>query len=81
MTESIHGHTIMRWLGAETLSKEALAARVDREFGSAARFHTCDTRELSLDGLLALLVDRGKVREVAAGWTADLSTMCGDDAH
>lgn len=79
--KSIHGHTIMRWLGAETLSGETLAARVSREFGDGARFHTCDTQGLSLHGLLALLTERGKVRELAGGWTADLSKMCGDDEH
>lgn len=79
--KSIHGHTVMRWLGVETLSGEALAARASREFGDDARFHTCDTQGLTLQGLLALLAERGKVCEVPAGWTADLSRMCGDDEH
>jgi probable metal-binding protein len=79
--DSIHGHTIMRWLGAETLSGNELAARVQREFGDDARFHTCDSQGLSLQDLLALLSQRGKVRQLGTGWTADLSKMCGDEDH
>jgi probable metal-binding protein len=77
---STHGHTILRWLSETPMSAQALGARVDREIGSAARFHTCDSTELSLVALLSLLAERGKIAEVQGVWTSDLSKMCaGDD--
>jgi probable metal-binding protein len=77
---STHGHTILRWLSESPMSAQALDARVGSEIGADARFHTCDTTELSLQGLLSLLAERGKIAETQGVWTSDLSKMCaGDD--
>lgn len=76
---STHGHTILRWLAPAPMSAAMLAARVDREIGSGAKFHTCDSADLSLTDLLALLAERGKIAETNGEWTSDLSKMCGHD--
>lgn len=78
-TVSTHGHTIMHWLAAEPMSIDALRDRVHREIGAAARFHTCDTKDLRLDGLLALLAERGKISEAQGLWTSDLAKSCSHD--
>lgn len=75
---SAHGHTILRWLAAQPMSAESLHQKVSAELGSNVSFHTCDTSDLSLDALLALLAERGKLAYTGEVWTADLSKMCGD---
>lgn len=75
---STHGHTILRWLAAQPMSAELLHQKVSAELGSNVSFHTCDTSDLSLDALLALLAERGKLAYTGDVWTADLSKMCGD---
>ena len=74
--QTIHGHTILRWLSDTPMSSERLQERVVRELGHASRFHTCDTENLSLDGLLALLAERQKIIQRDGVWTSDLSKMC-----
>ena len=76
--KTTHGHTILHWLAAQPMSREALQQRVDNELGAAALFHTCDSTGLTLDALLALLAGRGKIVPAGAAWTSDLSKMCGD---
>ena len=76
--ESIHGHVILKWLADAPLSSAALKARVAGELGEQAQFHTCDTSGLSLEALLALLAERGKITQVGDGWQSDLSRMCND---
>lgn len=75
---SIHGHLILRWLAEAPLDVAALHARVAREFGAAPRFHTCDTRDLTLDALIALLSERGKIVTTAEGWRGDAAKVCAD---
>lgn len=75
---STHGHTVLHWLAAGPMSREALRRRVDDELGSAASFHTCDRAGLGLDDLLALLAERGKILPVGDKWTSDMSKVCAD---
>lgn len=75
---STHGHTILRWLAAQPMSAESLRQKVNAELGDAVSFHTCDVGDLSLDALLALLAERGKLAFTGEVWTADLSKMCAD---
>lgn len=75
---SAHGHTILRWLAAQPMSAESLRRKVSAELGDVVSFHTCDVSDLSLDALLALLAERGKLAYSGEVWTADLSKMCAD---
>ena len=75
---SIHGHVILQWLADTSLSSGALATRVANAFGSTPQFHTCDQTGLSLDSLLALLAERGKIRQSGEGWRSDMSKVCAD---
>lgn len=75
---SAHGHTILRWLSAQPMSAESLRDKVSAELGDEVSFHTCDASGLSLDALLALLAQRGKLAFTGGVWTADLSKMCAE---
>jgi probable metal-binding protein len=77
--ESNHGHVILRWLAGRPLSEQALRERVARELGEHACFHTCDMKGLSLDALIRLLAERGKIVREGDGWRSDLSKVCADE--
>ena len=65
--ESIHGHELMRWLGANgPLSREELLEGARKEFGDA-RFHTCSLEGLTADGLVDFLLEKGKIGSSSAG--------------
>lgn len=75
---SIHGHVILKWLADAPLSQDALKTRVAGELGSTPQFHTCDKSGLSLESLLALLAERGKISATGSGWQSDMSKVCAD---
>ena len=75
---SIHGHVILKWLADAPLTRTALQTRVAGELGAAPQFHTCDTVGLSLDALLTLLAERGKISQTGDGWRSDMSKVCSD---
>ncbi|MBL8024472.1 MAG: YecH family protein [Elusimicrobia bacterium] len=62
MTESIHGHDVMRMMVeanrafTEGQLKEAIAAK----FGKDARFHTCSASEMTAEDLIGFLRARSK---------------------
>jgi probable metal-binding protein len=76
---STHGHVVLHWLAATPLDEAALRERVGRELGTTARFHTCDTTGLTLDALIALLAERGKIVRDGAGWRSEMDKVCKDD--
>jgi probable metal-binding protein len=75
---STHGHVVLHWMAGAPLDETALRARVERELGPAARFHTCDTSGLTLDGLIALLAERGKIVRDGDGWRSEMAKVCSD---
>ena len=75
---STHGHVVLRWLAERPSGVEALRERVNRELGAAACFHTCDTNGLTLDGLVELLAERGKIVREGDAWRSEMSKVCSD---
>ena len=63
---AVHGHEIIDLVSAhaEGIRLSQLAETVNQRFGSSATFHTCSTKGMDLDGLLAFLEARDKVRIV-----------------
>lgn len=80
-TESIHGHEVIELIVTTepAISRAALAREVSRRFGPEARFHTCSAEGLTLDGLLAFLMARGKIAETGGVLTRPCSNCCGGD--
>lgn len=73
---STHGHTILHWLAATPMSIDALRQRVHSELGAAARFHICSASDLELDGLLAVLAERGRIADRQGLLTVEASQSC-----
>jgi probable metal-binding protein len=69
MTEAlaIHGHEIIELVAShpDGIRLSQLAETVAARFGKSATFHTCSTLGMDLDGLLAFLEARDKVRIVS----------------
>jgi probable metal-binding protein len=63
---AVHGHEIIDLVStcAEGIRLSQLAEAVTERFGTSATFHSCSTKGMSLDALLAFLEDRDKVRIV-----------------
>jgi probable metal-binding protein len=78
MGESIHGHEVMRLIheAKPALSRFALKAAVERRFGRDATFHVCEGGGMTLDELLLLLKQRGKIVEAAGVLRVDMSQVC-----
>ena len=64
MTDQIHGHAIIDFIGKypEGVPVDQFAAIVAHEFGSATRFFTCSADNLTLPELLTFLAERDKVQ-------------------
>ncbi|MCB9497768.1 MAG: YecH family protein [Fibrobacteria bacterium] len=66
--ESVHGHELMRWLGANgPLPREAVLQGAAGTFGEDCRFHTCSLSDLDASALVDFLVSKGKIAEGARG--------------
>jgi probable metal-binding protein len=64
LMESIHGHELMHWLGANgPIDRASLLARAGEVFGNECRFHTCSMEGLSAAALVDFLVGKGKIAE------------------
>lgn len=78
-SQSIHGHAILRQLAATPMTREAITARAQADFGAAARYHTCDAQGLSFDALFDLLVARGKLVAEGDRWATQIEQVCADE--
>lgn len=76
---SLHGHVILDWLAETPMNALELSVRLEHELPAAEermQFHTCDRRGLSLEELLVLLAERGKITDLAGRWMANPSSRC-----
>ena len=73
---SIHAHEMLALLKDEPLTKEQLSAKVTQQFGEDVRFHTCSLQNLTLDELLAFLLQRQKICERDHHYTLNIANIC-----
>ena len=80
MTESIHGHEVMRKMieSGETYTHDTLRTAISNWFGQAARFHACSTENMSVDGLIAFLSEKQKFHSNDAGFKINEDAICDD---
>ena len=80
MTESIHGHEVMRKMieSGETYTKHTLRTAIDDWFGETARFHTCSTENMTTDELISFLAERRKFYSDETGFRVDEDEICED---
>jgi len=80
MTESIHGHEVMRKMidSGETYTQDTLRTAIDEWFGGRARFHTCSTENMTADELIAFLAERRKFYSDETGFRVNEDEICDD---
>ena len=78
MLEPIHGHKVMEMMAksAKTYTKAALKADIAANFGENARFHTCMNSDLTADGLISFLAEKGKFVESEDGLHMPEEYLC-----
>jgi probable metal-binding protein len=78
MTESIHGHEVMRKMiqSGKSHTQDSLRAAIGEWFGDAARFHTCSAENMTADELIAFLAARSKFYSDDAGFRVNEAEIC-----
>lgn len=80
MTESIHGHEVMRKMieSGETYIRDTLRTAINNWFGETARFHTCSAENMTADELIAFLAERHKFYSEDSGFRVNEDEICDD---
>jgi probable metal-binding protein len=75
----IHGHEAIALIRAlpAPLDRAALVQLIEEHFGHAARFFTCSASGMTAAGLIAFLVERGKLASRGGQLVFDPSRSCG----
>jgi probable metal-binding protein len=78
MGTSVHGHKVMDLLlASETaLNKSEFLREVILAYGEETSFHTCSAKGLSAEGLIDLLINKGKFIESENGLTMAENSRC-----
>ena len=63
--QSVHGHEVMHMMleRPEGFTRTELVRAIAERFGTEARFHTCSAGNLTAEGLVTFLQERGKFEE------------------
>ena len=80
MTESVHGHEVMRKMieSGEAYTQVSLRIAINNWFGETARFHTCSADNMTADELIAFLAERRKFYSDDTGFRVDETEICDD---
>ncbi|PWI35043.1 hypothetical protein DI392_01835 [Vibrio albus] len=78
MSRSVHGHKVMDLLSEsdKVFNKVEFLKEMAITFGEDAAFHTCSEKELSAEGLIDLLLNKGKFIESENGLTMAANSRC-----
>lgn len=72
-----HGHEVLAMMAGQSYAtREALIAAIIDRFGPDERFFTCCAEDLTAEGLVCFLEERGKFMPAGDGFTADQSKVC-----
>jgi probable metal-binding protein len=80
MTESIHGHEVMRKMieSGETYKQDLLRTAINEWFGEEARFHTCSAKDMTADELISFLAARRKFTSDDTGFRVNEAEIYDD---
>ena len=78
MTDSIHGHEVMRKMidSRQVYTEDSLRVAIAQWFGEAARFHTCSAEAMTADELIAFLAERRKFYSEDEGFKVSEKEIC-----
>jgi probable metal-binding protein len=80
MSESIHGHEVMRKMidSGQAYTEDLLRAAIANWFGETARFHTCSADGMTADELISFLAKRHKFYSEDEGFKVNEAEICDD---
>ena len=80
MTESIHGHEVMRKMidSGQVYTEDSLRIAIEQWFGQSACFHTCSADGMTADELIAFLAARRKFYSEDEGFKVNEAEICDD---
>lgn len=80
--QNIHGHIILDLIGAaaEPLTFSQIESRVLEQFGTDARFKTCNSEGHTLLELIAVLEERGKLSSENGVYGVHAHKVCQEES-
>lgn len=78
MSESIHGHEVMRMMLADgqIYTNASLEQAIIKRFGEKARFHTCSAENMTPKEIVSFLESRGKFIREPGGFRTRQENIC-----
>jgi len=78
MSQSIHGHEVMRRMidSGQIYTKESLRSAIRAWFGETAQFYTCSANGLTAEELIAFLSSRSKFYSEGIGFRVNEDEIC-----
>lgn len=77
MKEQIHGHEVLHMMEGHNYTEASLKKAIIDKFGADQLFYTCSAENLTVDGLIQFLKDRGKFTPTDKdSFTVDSSKIC-----
>jgi probable metal-binding protein len=71
-----HGHEVLEMMQGHTYTEKSLLEAILEKFGPEERFCTCSADNLTAQGLIDFLKERGKFMPAEDGFTVDGSKVC-----
>lgn len=80
MSNSIHGHEVMRKMidSGQAYTEDSLRLAITNWFGETARFHTCSADGMTADELIVFLAERRKFQSEDKGFKVNEDEICDD---
>nr|VFK18589.1 MAG: probable metal-binding protein [Candidatus Kentron sp. LPFa]VFK22304.1 MAG: probable metal-binding protein [Candidatus Kentron sp. LPFa]VFK35519.1 MAG: probable metal-binding protein [Candidatus Kentron sp. LPFa] len=78
MTNSIHGHEVLRMIinSGKPFTRQSLQSAIIERFGADARFFTCSAEGMTASELITFLDARGKFLSLGDGFTTAPEKIC-----
>jgi len=79
MSNEFHGHEVMKMMitSGEQYTRASLREAIISQFGADARFYTCSATDLTPEGLIDFLAERGKFNDAGSdSLTMGADKMC-----
>ncbi len=71
-----HGHEVLEMMQGHSYTEKSLLEAILEKFGPDERFYTCSAENLTAQGLIDFLKERGKFKPTEDGFTVDTTKVC-----
>lgn len=71
-----HGHEVLEMMQGHSYTEKSLLEAILEKFGPDERFYTCSAENLTAQGFIDFLKERGKFKPAEDGFTIDTTKVC-----